>query len=881
MSDALNLTEPAGNIALPWYLGGMSVVPIRPGGNKKPHGEWGHLQQERLTQEQVDSLWHPKRTPAFGVGVICGAVSGDLEMTELEADAISTADLTAVRNACAAHGVLDLWDQLTLGGYAEVTPSGGLHLFYRISDHKVPGNKKIAMRLASDGELNEAELEIRRNNPDQRILRTRAETRGEGGYAVVAPTAGHCHNSGEPWTTTAGAPGVVPTISWEQRETLHRALFDALDKMPVAPTPPPRVAPQVRFDGEMRPGDMFEQAVEWTDAWFTNLGWSVSHHAGGETFWVRPGKESRDGHSATTGYRGTTQDRLYVFSTSAGLPTEEPLTKFFVYAHYYHGGNMAAAASDIRRRMTPLRVAAAVQQPQRALVGPVDDGVKDAAQTAMSEQVHETSTVTQAFQQQVSTGAPGREVTLPPQGGVDLSDIGSGKRMLEKFGDMFRYNITEKRWYFWNNVAWEADWHDNVMRAAIEVAEHAHNAAAWHLWDLQQAGESGPAVKAAERAVSATQANKNVPRLNAALRMFAAQPGISVTSEQLDKPVHLVNLTNGTLDLKTGEFRDAEPKDLLTRTMGAAFDKSATCPKWDSFIAEAFPDANIRAYVQRAMGYTFTGTTGQRAIFFLHGPSGTGKSVLTSVMTKLFGKYGMTAPASTFRLKQQSDGFDLHRLRGARFVATSELPEGQMLDEDLVKRLTGNDEITSRGLYENFTTWSARCTVWIATNYLPNITSDDNAIWRRAKTIPMKAVVGREREIDNFAEVMFEEERDGILNWVLDGWQQYLDRGLDEPTAITQDVDTYRTEIDVVASFIRDSVDEGTMAYDATDAIPSRVFRQLFEAYCDMNGQKALGVRRVAMRMRNLGYAPTKIGGVAKFPGLRQQISNGVRGTWS
>src|SRR4029453_2859239 len=85
----------------------------------------------------------------------------------------------------------------------------------------------------------------------------------------------------------------------------------------------------------------------WEDSWFTSMGWRVSHRTKDEIFWVRPGKNPGDGHSASTCY-SPDGDPLFVWAPSTDLPSEEPLSKFFVYAHYYHNNDHSAAAKALR-----------------------------------------------------------------------------------------------------------------------------------------------------------------------------------------------------------------------------------------------------------------------------------------------------------------------------------------------------------------------------------------------------------------------------------------------------------------------------------------------------------------------------------------------------
>lgn len=326
--------------ALAWYDAGCSIWPPSEDGTKRPMGEWKQFMRARAPREMIEDFY--TKQPYDGVGIICGKVSGNLEMLELEGRATGSLALDAIRWECEARGILWLWEMLINNGYAEWTPSGGIHFLYRVvQPFEVPGNTKIARRPATDEELAE--------NPDNKI-KTLAETRGEGGYVIVAPSGGKVHPSGDTWSTFAGAIGQFPLLNPADREALHQAIHDALDEMPEQPefTRPPATR-SLGLDAT-RPGDDFTMRTDWIDI-LQPHGWQIHHTTMAEIFWTRPGKDRRHGWSATTGFAGSgLDDRLYVWSSSTEFDTEKPYTKFGAYTLLEHGGDFAAAARELGSR---------------------------------------------------------------------------------------------------------------------------------------------------------------------------------------------------------------------------------------------------------------------------------------------------------------------------------------------------------------------------------------------------------------------------------------------------------------------------------------------------------------------------------------------------
>ena len=305
--------------ALDFYDAGVSVIPAKEDGSKAPITSWKQYQVTMADREQIASWFSGAAT---GIGVITGAVSGNLEMLEMEGRAVNSGLLDEERELAHNSGLGELWEIIS-NGYVEFTPSGGLHWLYRIADEPVPGNTKLARR---PGE-----------NDTVEVL---AETRGEGGFVVTAPSYGSTHPSGRAWQLLKGSPALIPMLSMEERNAIHN-IFKALDRMPVKETLVQILNQNVQNSASDKPGDQFNEKAEWRDIL---IGWKIVYSAGGVTYWRRPGKDI--GISATTGRNDG--DNLFVFTTSTSFEAEKPYSKFAAFAHLNHGGDFSAAAKELR-----------------------------------------------------------------------------------------------------------------------------------------------------------------------------------------------------------------------------------------------------------------------------------------------------------------------------------------------------------------------------------------------------------------------------------------------------------------------------------------------------------------------------------------------------
>lgn len=308
-------------IALRFLTQGISVVPVANDGSKRPAFAWQRFQQELPIADEL-LMWF--KDDVNGIGVITGKVSGNLEMLELEGRAVAEKMHLDIAEIANNSGLGDLWNTLN-AGYVEITPSGGLHWLYRVSNGELPGNTKLARKPGENGGVD-----------------VWAETRSEGGFTITAPSGGSTHPSGGNWTLIGGSIETIPTITMEQRAALHN-IFAMFDEMPKAESLQQEVA--TKHDGVLTPGDDYNLRTTWEEL-LLPLGWSVVYRKSEATIWRRPGKA--EGISATTNFNGN--DKFYVFSTSTQFDAETSYSKFAFYATLKHGGDFKAAANDLRNK---------------------------------------------------------------------------------------------------------------------------------------------------------------------------------------------------------------------------------------------------------------------------------------------------------------------------------------------------------------------------------------------------------------------------------------------------------------------------------------------------------------------------------------------------
>lgn len=332
---------------------GMNPIPVyRPGMgedvNKRPMRPWKRLQSELITTAQAENVFRPDsygRAP--GIGVVCGRVSGGLEMIELEARAMGL--LPRIRQYALAHEGRELFESLE-SGWVEESLSGGIHFFLRSSSGKVDGNTKLAL------------------TPDSDVL---AETRGEGGFTVTDPTAGWGSEYGKSWKLLVGGPGNCPVFHPDEIRFLHEC-FKSVNQRHTHHYGPVIKRARSQEPGVERPGDIYNQTVDWAQVLEPHQWTCVGQDGTGQRYWCRPGKQNSV--SATTGYGQG--DYLYVFSTSTVFEPEVAYSKFAAYVLLNHGGDFSEAAKELHAiYQQPISQEPAAPSAPSVLARPVMQGV--------------------------------------------------------------------------------------------------------------------------------------------------------------------------------------------------------------------------------------------------------------------------------------------------------------------------------------------------------------------------------------------------------------------------------------------------------------------------------------------------------------------------
>ena len=446
-----------------------------------------------------------------------------------------------------------------------------------------------------------------------------------------------------------------------------------------------------------------------------------------------------------------------------------------------------------------------------------------------------------------------RSATADHQFGL-FQELDAARFFAKQYGDGIRHCAKAGGWLLWDGQRWKLDDDGAIYRLAGECA------------DAIAAAVNTVPVEDWKKAIAlATNLRKRRGQENV-LAMAATQSGIAIGDpSSFDADQWLLNVENGTVDLRTGELRPHDRGNLITKLVGIEYQPNAAAPRWERFLDEIFAgDAETIDFVQRATGYSLTGCTREHAFLVLHGTGANGKSSLLSLIGQILGDYGLSASPETFVDRQAGSATnDLARLRGMRFVSALETSEGRALAESFVKAVTGGDRISARFLYTEFFDFEPVFKLWLGTNHKPIIRGGDAGIWRRVRLVPFERRFEGEN-CDPDLRAKLEAELPGILAWAVRGCVEWQKRGLSPPASVVGATAAYRSEMDTFSGFI-----DERCQIDAETTEAAKDLYRAYRAWAESAGEKPNSQRWFALRLAERGFESKRSNRERRWYGLQ------------
>jgi putative DNA primase/helicase len=407
---------------------------------------------------------------------------------------------------------------------------------------------------------------------------------------------------------------------------------------------------------------------------------------------------------------------------------------------------------------------------------------------------------------------PPASLLAPPK-----TDTGNAERLVLAYGRNIRYCNHARLWYIWEGKRWKPDDKQKVLelckqmiralRAEVTTIASATEREQWEFW---------------------LGISESLRGRNAMEQIAQCFSTISIRPEELDTDPYLLNVDNGTVDLRTGELLPFDRERFITYLIRFPYDPTVDCPLWKWYLLDVMEgNEGMVSYLQKALGYSLTAITNEKCLFMLQGKPDCGKSTLLYTFkyvldpgpSKPGAKPDLNNPSyagqiSVSSLMAKSSGGlsardDRAGLNNVRFALTSETDRESHFSEATLKSITqGMGSIRGEKKFRSAFSFNETHKLWIDANHLPDVDADEEAVWRRLHLVPFHKSIPRE-EIDYELGDKLKLEAPGILAWAIQGAVRWKQERLGRPPEVQAAVDAWRKETDFFEQFFADKCNFG------------------------------------------------------------------------
>lgn len=343
---------------------------------------------------------------------------------------------------------------------------------------------------------------------------------------------------------------------------------------------------------------------------------------------------------------------------------------------------------------------------------------------------------------------------------------------------------------------------------------------------------------------------------------------VSKDFDDFNRNPYLVNVRNGLLDIRDMSFKEHTPSYLSTVQLNVEYNPQVDCPQFKKFLNEVL-DCKLIPLVQEIVGYLLTTNTASQKAFVFWGPARTGKSTLLWVVEYLIlGKKNV----SNIPWQEIGDKFKTAELLGKLANVFSDLPSKSIDDTGIFKVVTGEDYLMAEKKNKNPFKFKPFVRLVFSCNELPrNYVDRTEGFYRRLIIVPFNRQIEKSK-IDKALKYKFQREKEGILNWALEGLKRLYENNFEfSENELTDGVKKeYKRENNNVISFVEECCE--------IDSLFSCSRIEIYEAYrefCVEAGLKALSQIKFNKELEgNFNITRSRSGKLRSWNGVRIKLED-------
>lgn len=349
--------------------------------------------------------------------------------------------------------------------------------------------------------------------------------------------------------------------------------------------------------------------------------------------------------------------------------------------------------------------------------------------------------------------------------------------------------------------------------------------------------------------------------------------------KKINNVSNLLPLKNGKLiDLKTLQVRDRTINDKFTFECPVSYLPESNFEHANKFFCDIMPDEKEREYLRKSLGYMLTGEVDARAFFIWYGNGSNGKSVILNLMMKILDKFYVSADKSVFcKTDNKNSGAaspHIYALLGKRMIGYS---EGETSDHfelnfSMLKQVSGDDELSCRGLYKDQITFKSCGKLIFATNYVPRLSKED-AVFNRTRMANfnqefVEHPTGTQKHKDTqFTDNLETIYLDEVFSWICQGSKKYYEnRKIIMPETFQTQTEKFMQQEDSIESFFVHRIE---WTKNPKDSIKKNDIFNAYNEYCKEAGLRCQPRSTLFQRLEHKKVVLASLHGYPVYRGIK------------
>ena len=302
---------------------------------------------------------------------------------------------------------------------------------------------------------------------------------------------------------------------------------------------------------------------------------------------------------------------------------------------------------------------------------------------------------------------------------------------------------------------------------------------------------------------------------------------------------HIIVFENGTLEVKSGFFRQNSPADLVNSALGISYDPDCKKMPYTKRFLKTIADGDDDLYERllQVIGYILSNDIRAKSFFYLEGVGDAGKSRFCDLIASFFPVSGSNKVAR-IALQDLGGKFALSNLVNAKLNISEDLPDAPLSPQTVsrIKMISDGDRLEAEAKYTQAFTFRPLCKLLFASNHPLRLKEYDAAFVNRVVYIPFTHPIPKEEQDPYILEKM-RKELPALFNRAFASYKrlvanQYVWAGSDY---FKPEIATTNSSISVDKEYVLRQFIESCCILDDNSTTATSELQEAYNLFCSKN----------------------------------------------